>query len=318
MAHHNGLGPVYTVLMKTTRFRLAWTLGTALAAASPLRAANVYQAIAQELSDKAASKGMRSVAVLPFSPTDGSAPSEGSNISEKLVTQLVRAGKVKLVERSHLRKIMDEHYLARTGAVDQARQIGKVLSVDAVITGSFFASRDGVGIHSRLIAVETGLILAAREDRAERDWAVADKDAVAKASPLRGGARSVPIPGFSVGIPELTVPVPELVGDDETLRDAVADLDCADAAARVDRIEESILELKARYWAMQIRSGEGLRKAKANPGSTISDPALKARFYRRMKDYHAAPATLDLTADELRRFKEADERAFRLHHDCGI
>jgi hypothetical protein len=83
-------------------------------------------------------------------------------------------------------------------------------------------------------------------------------------------------------------------------------------------LESQILELKTRYWAAQLKKREGLRNAKSNPGSTISDPQLKRTFYDRLKAWYHQEYIPELTPREMNHFKQMDEKAFRIHHDCGI
>ncbi len=90
--------------------------------------ANDFKAMAKELSSAARDAHIERVAVMPFTAADESSDREGWNIAERLVTQLVRVGKVKTVERALLRKIFDEHSLGQTGALETAtlKKLGKV------------------------------------------------------------------------------------------------------------------------------------------------------------------------------------------------
>lgn len=125
------------------------------------------------LSSPAQKAGIRRVAVLPFESSDGSGGEDGMNISEKLTTQIVRAGTVQVVERPLLHEIMAEHRLAQTGLLDPAalKKLGAILSVDAIVTGSFTTRGGQATLNARVIDVETGLIIAASERRVDRDWA---------------------------------------------------------------------------------------------------------------------------------------------------
>lgn len=284
-------------------------IAAVLAAASPVRA-DGYKAMARDLAADAKKSGIVRVAVMPFAPADGGDARDGWNISEKLVTQLVKTGKVQALERSMLKTLLEEHDLARTGAFDPAtlRKLGKVLSAEGIVTGSFTTIGREVVVNARLIDVETGVIVAASERRAERDWFDL--------------AIVVPAPEFTVE-PPVIVPEGELA-----LKDAVAGSeeearpfsyrDCDNAATTVDRLEAQILDLKARYWARKLKSGLDARTLKVNPGSTISDPELKRDFYARMKVWFAKPVVPPLTAAETKRFVSVDGRAYSLAQQCGI
>lgn len=277
----------------------------AVLAAAPARA-DGYKALAGELAAQAKKSGVSRVAVMPFIAADGSANRDGWNISEKIVTQLVRTGKVQTLERSMLKTLLEEHDLGRTGVFDPAtlKRLGKVLSAQGVVTGSFVTLGREVVVNARLIDVETGVIIAASERRADRDWF----------------DMAIVVPA-----PEFTVEAPTIITEGElALRDALADekpfsyRDCDNAATTVDKLEAEILELKARYWARKLKDGLDPRTLKVNPGSTISDPELKQEFYDRMKAYFAQPRVPALTPAETKRFVAIDGKAYTLAQNCGI
>ncbi len=115
----------------------------------------------------------------------------GRGMSDMLVTELVKTGKYKVIERESLDKLLKEQSLGMTGAVtaESAAKAGKLLGVEIAIVGAvteFGHSRGGtggriknirvgvskqsatVGIDIRLINVETGEILAAEHIRKEK------------------------------------------------------------------------------------------------------------------------------------------------------
>lgn len=283
--------------------------GTALAITLALPgvcAAGGFKAMAKELSRTAREAGIQRVAILPFVPVDGGGAKDGWSISEKLMTQVVRVGKVQAVERSLLRELLGEHRLAQAGVVDPRtiKAIGKVYSVEAIVTGSFATVGGKAAVNARLVHVETGAILAAVERRVDRDWLDAPGEQPAS---------------LWVPVPELTVEAPPLPSLDlSQLRDAPSEEACAGASERVDRMESQILELKTRYWAGQLRQGASLAGLKSNPGSTISDPFLKRKFYDRMKYWYGLDSVPELTPAETLLFAAVDRKAYSLHRDCGV
>ena len=282
---------------------------TLIAAYAPICGATGFKDMAKELSRAAKSAGIERIAVLPFVPADGSNVKDGWNLSEKLITQVVRAGKVQVVERSLLRNLMEEHHLAQTGMLNPAmlKKIGQVTSVEAIITGSFVTSSREFVVNARLINVETGVIIAAVEHEEDRDW-------------LNSATFSNnQLPGLWVPAPEFTVEAPSMPAEDSiALKDAPADTSCIGAAERVDRLEGQILELKARYWANQLKKGISLASIKVNPGSTISDPTLKKAFYERMKHWYEFEKETGLTPQEVQRFISIDGKAYALYRECGV
>lgn len=278
-------------------------LAAAIAAASDVRA-DGFKKMAGDLASEAKRSGVSRVAVMPFEPADGGSARDGWNISEKLVTQLVRTGKVQALERSMLKALMDEHQLGRTGALDPAtlRKLGRVLSAEAIVAGSFVTIGREVVINARLINTETGVILAASERRADRDWFDA---------PL-----FVPAPEFTVEAPTILT-TGELALKD-AVSDTVDDMNCDNAATTVDRLEAQILDLKARYWAHKLKKGLNMATLKSNPGSTISDPHLKQEFYDKIKAWYSRDRVPALSPVETKHFVAVDGRAYALAQRCGI
>src|SRR5437773_2387641 len=88
-----------------------------------------FESLGRELAGAAKEAGLQRVAVLFLEPIGRRSESECQNLSEALVVALVRTGKVQVVERSLLKKIMEEHHLALTGLLDSAalKRVGKFL-----------------------------------------------------------------------------------------------------------------------------------------------------------------------------------------------
>lgn len=87
----------------------------------------------------------------------------GTIVAEWFITAMVREGRFDVVERRMLEKILGEQKLAMTGVVDasSATQIGKLLGVKVIITGSVMKFRDITEINARIIDVESASIIAA-------------------------------------------------------------------------------------------------------------------------------------------------------------
>ena len=288
-----------------------------LLASSPARAGDDFKAMAKEISRAAKKAGMERVAVLAFVPADGSSSSDGWNISEKMTTQVVRTGLVQTVERSLLKKLMEEHHLGQTGILDQStlKKLAKVFSVEGLITGSFVTMGPDVIIQARLINIETGVIVMASEGRVTREWS-------ASAAPV--GAPKPESSTIWVPAPEFTVAAPAFDENEQaSIRDSVSDNpagddSCANAAQRMDGMNRKIMDLKARYWALQLKHGLPLSGLRHNPGSEISDPELKKEFYGRTKAWVLQGDIPELTASEVKRFVDVGSKVFDLAARCGI
>lgn len=87
----------------------------------------------------------------------------GAAISEWFITSIVKTGRFDVVERTLLNKILEEQKLGLTGVIDQqsASQIGQILGVNAIISGSVLKVSNSFEVNSRVINVENGSIIAA-------------------------------------------------------------------------------------------------------------------------------------------------------------
>ncbi len=235
------------------------------------------------------------VAVLPFAPDDASPPREGWVIAAKLAARGEGRRFITTVNWKSLGRLMDDNGLDRRRLRESAvvREIGRILKVDAVVSGSFVTRGGEWIVKASFVNVETGRVAGSRKRLLSKD--------------------------VIVSVPELVVDAP-VFEEGEGLRDALADFPspCDGAAGRVDALEKSILDLKARYWALQLKGGLDLRSLTYNPGTIITDPELKRLFYTRMKQWYAQDTIPTLHPTEAKTFAKIDERAFRLARDCGI
>ena len=87
----------------------------------------------------------------------------GSMIAEMFTTEVVNSNSFKIVEREQLNKILGELQIGQSGVLDttDAQKLGKILGAGAIITGSVMKMGDSLRIDSRIIEVETGIIVSA-------------------------------------------------------------------------------------------------------------------------------------------------------------
>jgi len=81
-----------------------------------------------------------------------------TGIQDLLITDLASNSKVRLVDRSRISDILQEHDLARSGQVDPetAVRVGKILGAQYAITGGFMADKSGSAVMTgRTIDIET-------------------------------------------------------------------------------------------------------------------------------------------------------------------
>jgi TolB-like protein len=117
----------------------------------------------------------------------------GAIVAEWFITALVKEGRFEVIERGLLNKILEEQKLGVSGVIDEstATQIGKLLGVKVIISGSVMQFGSILEINSRIIDVQTASIIAAENVRsmtAERlqDLVVQMAAKIIKHFPLEG------------------------------------------------------------------------------------------------------------------------------------
>ncbi len=137
--------------------------------------------VAARMAAAAKTLKRRRIAVLACPYVDGRA-SEGSRlVQERLTTKLAAHLDLEVVERASMGQMIDEIALEQRGLLDPraAYEFGKVLDVDAVVTGTLLELPNGkIEINARLIRIPDGLIIGAAGGVLRRTWADA-------ASPFR-------------------------------------------------------------------------------------------------------------------------------------
>ncbi|MBI4349302.1 MAG: DUF799 family lipoprotein [Elusimicrobia bacterium] len=114
-------------------------------------------------------KGQRPrVAVLPFADYPGQAGT-GELAREAFSTEILAVEAYQVIDRASFQKLLDEHRLSATGAIDPSKavEVGKLLGADAVVVGAVteYKKRNllmfppaRVGISARMIDAKTGVV----------------------------------------------------------------------------------------------------------------------------------------------------------------
>ncbi len=102
----------------------------------------------------------RKVAVVDFTDLDGRITEFGQYIAEELITRLFLVGKFEVVERRFLNRVLEEQKLSSTALVDprSAQRIGKLLGVEAIVSGTITDLGRSLRVNARMISTETGRI----------------------------------------------------------------------------------------------------------------------------------------------------------------
>lgn len=127
--------------------------------------------LTNQISSEMSQVDKKKIAVVELVDLNGNVTELGKYISEELITRLFRTKKYRVVERQLLNKILAENKLQLSGIVDEttAKQIGKILGVDAICTGTITDLIDNIKINSRLIDTESGSIFAVASTLIRKD-----------------------------------------------------------------------------------------------------------------------------------------------------
>jgi TolB-like protein len=134
---------------------------------APLLIAAAFPVLALMPREAAAEFKKTKIAVLDFAQQGENLQNKdmGKIVAEWLITGLVETGRFDVVERRLLEKIMEEHALGMSGSIDpnSVAQLGKILGVKTIVSGTILSFERSVEINARLIAVDTASIIAAEK-----------------------------------------------------------------------------------------------------------------------------------------------------------
>ncbi|MFQ5688322.1 MAG: FlgO family outer membrane protein, partial [Candidatus Scalindua sp.] len=134
---------------------------------STLAASNLEEGIkelAQQISNNMIKTGKKKIAVVEFSDLDGMITAFGQHLAEELITELFLAspGQFEVVERRQLMKVLSEQRLTMSGLLDAKamESVGKILGIEAIVTGSMTDLESSIKINARMIGIETARVFA--------------------------------------------------------------------------------------------------------------------------------------------------------------
>ncbi len=147
--------------------------------------------IAQKITKSIPEGSRKGVAVMDFNTLDGSVTVLGRFIGEELITRLFETERLKVIERSLLEKAIEELKFNTSDLVDPtiAKQVGKVVGADAIVTGTLSDLGDSVKINARVIMVESGEVIGAAGAQIMKDTAIRDMLSKSLNSSFRSGQK---------------------------------------------------------------------------------------------------------------------------------
>jgi TolB-like protein len=108
--------------------------------------------------------GKKTIAVVDFTDLQGNVTELGRFLAEEFSVAFAGAGKgFEVVDRTHLRAILQEHKLSMTGLIDPktARKLGQIAGVEALLTGTITAFGDSVRVSIKILDPATAKVIGA-------------------------------------------------------------------------------------------------------------------------------------------------------------
>jgi hypothetical protein len=301
--------------MKTMNSVLTLTLTTAFAlslgAAPASSAEDVYKKMANDFAKYSTAKKVKNVSVIGFSRKAHTSREESEYFSEKLMSCLVASGKMNLLERSQLDKVLEERRLAASGVTEeQDGSQAKIDPSDAIIVGTIFGTKDQLRIIAKMIDPLTGAVLHTVEGQTERQWDI---------QPDRSD--------FHMDVPDLSE-IAAMFGEEDIrpafvdFRDAPVSLNtetCNARRARLSAMQAEAIDVKAKYWAQQMRSpGFSSSKLTRNPGGEIVDQAERKKFYLLLDGYNKNPESAQVSLGEMNKVLSLMNEEAKISDECGL
>lgn len=150
---------------------------TQFAAAQAVDLRQGVRDLAAQLGERVPERQVLKVAVADFPDLQGTISDLGRFVAERLTTELSLLPETfQVIERRRLVSVVEELKLNMSALVepDQVRQLGQMLGVDALVTGSLSDLGTVVDVDARLIIVETFIVLPGASVGLSKDQVVAD------------------------------------------------------------------------------------------------------------------------------------------------
>ncbi len=163
--------------MKLTRIALAIAVSLVLLPEHAFSQVGLNQRIdelSQQIATEMAEQQKTTIAVVEFTDLQGNITDLGRFIAEELITRLFQTKKFKVIERQLLNKVLSEQDLSLTGIIDptSAKELEKILGVDAIASGTITDLAQSLRVNARLISTETGEIFAVASTEIFKDESV--------------------------------------------------------------------------------------------------------------------------------------------------
>lgn len=155
--------------------------------------------LSSSLARSIAASGRKTVAVVDFSDLQDNVTEIGKFLAEELSVNLVADAKgFEVIERTQFQVILKEHQLSNTGVIDpqNARKLGQIAGVDALVTGTITTLSDTVHLSAKLLDTKTAKMLGAATADLPRTKAIEEllQQSIAVTGPSESPSRDTDSP----------------------------------------------------------------------------------------------------------------------------
>jgi TolB-like protein len=122
------------------------------------------KSLSSALSDNISKAGKKNIAVVDFTDLDGNVTKLGRFIAEEFSVALLGSSQgFEVVDRTHLKTLLQEHKLSATGLLDPAtaRKLGQIAGVEALITGTITSFGESVRLSVKILDANTAKLIGA-------------------------------------------------------------------------------------------------------------------------------------------------------------
>lgn len=204
----------------------------------PSAQAQTVNNIASQLSKSIVQSGKKTVAVVDFTDLQGHVTEFGRFLAEEFSVALAASPSgFKVIDRTNLKTILQEHKLASTGIIDPqtARKVGEITGVQALVAGTVTPFGDTLRLSVKVLDSETAEIISGVSADMPRNKAIDELLAKGiatgeqtdtsqtvqgekKSSPASGRPNPAPILPTSAGASDLLLTIQQCVYGNEDVK----------------------------------------------------------------------------------------------------
>ncbi len=165
------------IIKKSVKIALSLLLINSLAFGASNLETGVAE-VGEKISKSMLTEGKKKIAVIEFSDLNDNVNNLGRFLAEELINELMNHRKEKgyeIVERRQLNKVLKQLKLSSSGLLDPKymKEVGKILNVDAIVTGSLTDLGNDIKVNARIISVESAKIISTASTKIPKVGSVA-------------------------------------------------------------------------------------------------------------------------------------------------